>query len=253
MPEGPHDARFLTEDERAIAVHRVAANMQGIKGHEWKHYQIWHAVKDPKTWFLVTFVFFSMLPNGGLTNFGSLVISGLGFGHFETLLVGLPSSVVSSGSMIIWAFFSTRYEGLRTWGMIGPLVPAIAGIATVYGTMGVPSASKWGRLVAYWLINSYAVTWPFTLTMIGQNIAGHTKRAATNVLLFMAFAAGNIAGPFFFRTQDAPKYVLAITIILICCEFCPKHKSKLAMMSLLTDRQKKSVSVYSFLPGCGYT
>ena len=34
----------------------------------------------------------------------------------------------------------------------------------------------------------------------------------------MIFAAGNIAGPFFFRQQDAPKYVLAITIILVC--FC---------------------------------
>lgn len=219
MPEGPHNAKFLTEEERVVAVIRVAGNMQGIKGHEWKSYQIWHAIKDPKTWFLVAFVFFSMLPNGGLTNFGSLVISGLGFGAFETLLVGLPSSVVSAGSMVVWAYFSTRHEGLRTWGMIVPMIPAIAGIASVYGTMDVPSANKWGRLVAYWLINSYAVTWPFTLTIIGQNIAGHTKRAVTNAILLIFFAAGNIAGPFFFRSQDAPKYVLAITIILVCCKF----------------------------------
>jgi hypothetical protein len=54
--------------------------------------------------------------------------------------------------------------------------------------------------------------------MVGQNIAGHTKRAATQTMLFMVFAAGNIAGPFLFREQDAPKYILAITISLAC--FC---------------------------------
>jgi len=35
-------------------------------------------------------------------------------------------------------------------------------------------------------------------------------------MLFIIFAAGNIAGPFFFRSEDAPKYVLAITVILVC-------------------------------------
>ncbi|KAL3484733.1 major facilitator superfamily domain-containing protein [Aspergillus germanicus] len=238
MPEGPHDAKFLTEEERVIAVQRVAANMMGIKSYEWKYYQIWHCVKDPKTWFLAGFVFFSMLPNGGLTNFGSLVISGLGFGSFETLLVGPPSSIVSAGSMIIWAYFSTRHEGLRTWGMIGPMIPAIAGIASVYGTNNVPSANKWGRLVAYWLINSYAVTWPFTLTIVGQNIAGHTKRAATNVLLFMAFSAGNIAGPFFFRERDAPRYVLAITIILVCFCLCIFIAAGLRVYMIIANKRR---------------
>ncbi|KAL3461630.1 major facilitator superfamily domain-containing protein [Aspergillus heterothallicus] len=238
MPEGPHDAKFLTEEERVIAVQRVAENMMGIKSYEWKYYQIWHCVKDPKTWFLAGFVFFSMLPNGGLTNFGSLVISGLGFGKFETLLVGLPSSVVSAGSMIVWAYFSTRYEGLRTWGMIGPMIPAIAGIASVYATNNVPSANKWGRLVAYWLINSYAVTWPFTLTIVGQNIAGHTKRAATNVLLFMAFSAGNIAGPFFFREKDAPRYVLAITIILVCFCLCIFIAASLRVYMVIANKRR---------------
>jgi hypothetical protein len=59
MPESPHDAKFLTEEERVIAVQRVAANMMGINSYEWKYYQIWHCAKDPKTWFLAGFVFFS--------------------------------------------------------------------------------------------------------------------------------------------------------------------------------------------------
>ena len=233
MPSTPNKAKFLTHEEQVIAVQRVAQNMMGIKNYQWKYYQMWHVVRDPKTWLILAFVFLTMLPNGGLTNFGSLVIQGLGFDRFGTLLIGMPSSVVSSGSMIVWGLFSMKYGQLRTWGMIIPLLPAIAGIAAVYATMNT-DANKYGRVVAYWLINSYAVTvsvqlghimprlivlqWPFLLTIIGQNIAGHTKRAFTNALMLIIFAAGNIAGPFFFRTQDAPRYVLAIATILVC--FC---------------------------------
>ena len=157
MPQTPSTASFLNEEERAIAVHRVAQNMMGIKGYQWKPYQIWHAVKDPKTWLIMAFVLFTQLPNGGLTSFGSLVISGFGFDSFRTLLIGLPSSVVSAGGMLVWGTFSLRYPNLRTWGMIVPLLPAIAGIAAVYGTMNT-GANKYGRVVAYWLINSYAIT-----------------------------------------------------------------------------------------------
>ncbi|KAI1339384.1 major facilitator superfamily domain-containing protein [Xylariaceae sp. FL0016] len=214
MPHTPNKARFLTHEEQVVAVQRVAQNMMGIKGYQWKNYQVWHAIKDPKTWLILAFVLFTNLPNGGLTSFGSLVISGLGFDSFRTLLIGLPSSVVSSGSMIIWGTFSVKYGNLRTWGMVVPLLPAIAGIAAVYGTMDT-SANKYGRAFAYWLINSYAVTWPFVLTIVGQNVAGHTKRAFTNTLLLIVFAAANIGGPFFFRSQDAPEYVLAIASILV--------------------------------------
>lgn len=157
MPSTPNTAKFLTHREQVIAVQRVASNMMGIKNYQWKSYQMWHAAKDPKTWLILAFVLFTQLPNGGLTNFGSLVVQGLGFDRFGTLLIGMPSSVVSSGSMIVWGFFSLKYGNLRTWGMIIPLIPAIAGIATVYGTMNT-DANKYGRVVAYWLINSYAVT-----------------------------------------------------------------------------------------------
>jgi ACS family allantoate permease-like MFS transporter len=237
MPETPSKAKFLTHEERIIAVQRVAENMMGVKGYDWKKYQVWHAAKDIKTWLLLAFVLFIQLPNGGLTNFGTLVVASFEFSNFHTLLILLPASVVSAGSMVVWGSFSMKHGDLRTWGMIIPLLPAIAGMAALLGTSGT-SANRYGRVVAFWWVNSYAVTvslpaqkksrqrntndgklqWPFCLTTVGQNIAGHTKRAATQTMLFQVFAVGNIAGPFFFRTQDAPKYVPAITISLVC--FC---------------------------------
>lgn len=241
MPQTPNKARFLSPEQRIIAVQRVAGNMMGIKGYQWKNYQIWHAVIDPKVWLILAFVLFTQLPNGGLTSFGSLVVSGFGFDSFRTLLIGLPSSVVSAGSMIVWGTFSIKHGNLRTWGMIIPLMPAIAGIAAVYGTMNT-DANKYGRVVAYWLINSYAVTWPFVLTIIGQNIAGHTKRAFTNTLMLILFATGNIAGPFFFRSQDAPRYVLAIASILVF--FCASLLCAVVLRFYMLWENKRRDRVY---------
>ncbi|KAK1472841.1 hypothetical protein CABS01_16132 [Colletotrichum abscissum] len=246
MPETPNKAKFLTHEEQVIAVQRVAQNMTGIKGYEWKHYQMWHAVIDVKTWLVLAFVLFTQLPNGGLTSFGSLVISGFGFDAFRTLLIGLPSSVVSAGSMIVWGTISIKYGNLRTWGMIIPLLPAIAGIAAVYATMDT-GANKYGRVVAYWLINSYAVTWPFVLTIVGQNVAGHTKRAFTNTMLLMVFAAGNIAGPFFFRSQDAPKYFLAIAVVLVC--FCAALLTAIVLRLYMAWQNRRRDSKYGNVDG----
>jgi MFS transporter, ACS family, allantoate permease len=111
----------------------------------------------------MVYEFFKSVPNGGLTNFGTLVIKGFGFNSFHTLLIGLPTSVVSAGSMLIWGYFSIKYGNLRTWGMIVPLIIAIAGVSAVYATQGT-DASPYGRVVAYWLINSYSVTVRYILS-----------------------------------------------------------------------------------------
>uniref|UniRef100_D8QEL6 Major facilitator superfamily (MFS) profile domain-containing protein n=1 Tax=Schizophyllum commune (strain H4-8 / FGSC 9210) TaxID=578458 RepID=D8QEL6_SCHCM len=204
MPEVPTKAKFLTEEQKIIAVRRVAENMTGTKGHTWQNYQIKHAFTDPMAWTIWIYCFIAMVPNGGLTSFNQLVIKGFGFTTFQTLLVGMPQSIVSSGSMVVWS-------------VNGAVLTSLPGIATVYATED-GNYSKWGRVVAYWLINSYAVTWPFTLTVLGQNFAGHTKRAVVYAILMCCNAAGNISGPFMFPDSDAPRYTKALTIIL--CMFC---------------------------------
>lgn len=54
MPDLPSTARFLTEEEKVVAVERVAINRQGVKNKSFKKYQVWQFIKDPKTWILFT-------------------------------------------------------------------------------------------------------------------------------------------------------------------------------------------------------
>lgn len=51
-PSDPARARWLTEEEKAIALVRLAENETGINDHEWKWYQVKEAFVDPNFWLL---------------------------------------------------------------------------------------------------------------------------------------------------------------------------------------------------------
>ena len=52
MPDLPSSARFLTAEEKVVAVERVATNRQGVKNTHFKRYQVIQFLCDPKTWIL---------------------------------------------------------------------------------------------------------------------------------------------------------------------------------------------------------
>lgn len=219
LPGLPTDAEFLTEEERFIATKRVASNMTGIKTTEWDNHQIMDAIRDPKTYFLVLYMFFSMIPNGGLTNFNTLVLKSFNFGTYTTILVNLPWSFFSAGQMWIWAFFGLYFKNLRILGLTIPMIIAIIGLAIVYGTES-GGAEKWGRVFAYWMINSCSAAFPYAMNLTGQLVSGHTKQSFTNTAVMIAFAVGNIVGPFCFKAGDAPKYSHALATIMGCFAAC---------------------------------
>ena len=66
MPDLPSKARFLSPQERVVAVERVAANRQGVKNHHFKWYQVKQAARDPKTWIL--FIMAVSVPNYMVVN-----------------------------------------------------------------------------------------------------------------------------------------------------------------------------------------
>ena len=48
------------------------------------------------------------------------------------------------------------------------------------------------------------------LSLSTANTAGHTKKVITNAILFLGYCTGNIAGPFFYKTNQSPTYEMGI-------------------------------------------
>lgn len=53
------------------------------------------------------------------------------------------------------------------------------------------------------------------MSLITANTAGSTKRTVTNALFFVSYCAGNIIGPFAFKTSEAPIYSSGIIAMLV--------------------------------------
>lgn len=65
-----------------------------------------------------------------------------------------------------------------------------------------------GQLAAYFImIGSCAIGYYVLLSMVSSNVLGMTKKTTTNVILFIAMAAGYLVGPQIFR--DPPHYYKA--------------------------------------------
>jgi MFS transporter, ACS family, allantoate permease len=73
FPDNPTNARFLTDEEKIIAVERIRSNNAGIENKTWKRSQFIEAVLDWKVWAFALLAAINNLPNS-LTTMSSQVI-----------------------------------------------------------------------------------------------------------------------------------------------------------------------------------
>lgn len=85
--------------------------------------------------------------------------------------------------------------------------------------MTVPNtneATKAGLLISYWIIFTFWAAQGLGMSMLTRNVGGATKKSVCITLNFLAWCAGNAAGPQVFFDGDEPRYLKAFTIHLVC-------------------------------------
>ncbi|KAJ6494230.1 MFS general substrate transporter [Mycena sanguinolenta] len=200
LPDSPIFARFLSQRQKTIAIKRVAGNRIGTKNKVFKYYQLVQAFNDPKTYILFIASIAAQIPNGVVSNFSSIIISGMGFNVFQTTLLDIPSNVVQILSLVLSGYFAGKFKNSRTLMMfIGNTTCIVAAAALTYA----PHDQKWGRLIAFWFTSFQSVGFSLSLVMISANVGGFTKRQVTAVVTFVGYCIGNIAGPHVLLQSEA--------------------------------------------------
>jgi ACS family allantoate permease-like MFS transporter len=80
----------------------------------------------------------------------------------------------------------------------------------------LPQNQIGGKLFGAFIFGAYAAAFPLSLSMIASDIAGYTKKTVVSGILFLAYCAGNIAGPQAFLATEAPFYRTGCTVYIIC-------------------------------------
>lgn len=64
MPDNQLNCRWLTQEERLLALERIRVNQQGIGNKHWKLYQVKEALSDPMVWAFFWYALIADIPNG---------------------------------------------------------------------------------------------------------------------------------------------------------------------------------------------
>ncbi|THX84220.1 MFS general substrate transporter [Aureobasidium pullulans] len=248
LPDSPVTAKGLDEREKRIAVERLRDNQTGIENKHLKWYQVREAFTDYKTYLFFVLGFFGNVPNGGISNFGTIIIKGFGFSTLVTTLMQVPYGILIAISILVCVFLNDKFAAngrqTRCYFILLFLLPNISGS---FGLAFLNADNKAGRLMCYYLTGPYNAAFVMVLSLTTANVAGHSKKVVTNAVLFLGYCAGNIAGPFFYKTSQSPRYQLGIWSMIVShlAEVC----IILLLRMLLSRENNHRDRIQSALPG----
>ncbi|WYZ35856.1 hypothetical protein EsH8_X_000503 [Colletotrichum jinshuiense] len=208
LPDNPITSKKLNQREKRIIIERLRENQTGVENKTLKLYQAREAFTDYKLYFFFMIALLQAIVNGGTSNFGTLIIKGFKFSTLVTAVLQIPYGALIFIVILACVFINDRLPpNNRCFMLVLFLLPNVAG---AFGMRFVPDEQQVGKLICYYLTGSINASFVLLLSLQTANIAGHTKKVVTSACLFLGYCVGNIAGPFFYKSNQAPKYELGI-------------------------------------------
>ncbi|KAK6908659.1 hypothetical protein I203_102662 [Kwoniella mangroviensis CBS 8507] len=216
LPPAPMHAKFLTESERVLAVHRIRSNNTGILNRHLKWSQVREALnpfEDPQGLLLFLVIFCNEVLNGGFGAFGTLTIKSFGFNSLQSTLIYIPQGFINMICILFGGWLAQKIPNGRIYVSIGMLVPTFIGLLL---QIVLPRSNVAGLLTGVYLFPPFATCLFICLSLPGVNSSGYTKRITLSSYAFLGYALGNISGPFMVKTGETPAYRSVFVADIIC-------------------------------------
>lgn len=234
IPDVPNKAWFLTEEEKVLVVERIRSNQQGFGNKHFKKEQFFEAITDIQTWLIFLFSITNNIPNGGVTNFNSILVLSMGYSSAESLLMSMPLGATQFVGCISLACGVLLYPYRIFWGVFGGIVSLIGACMLSFGKL---TSIQYAGLCLWYF---QPIGFICVLSIVASNVAGHTKKITTSAINLIAYCAGNLIGPQTFIDGEAPGYNSAKIAIVVCCSLA--IISLIAIWYLYLSRNKKLAS-----------
>ncbi|KAI1487417.1 major facilitator superfamily domain-containing protein [Biscogniauxia mediterranea] len=214
LPDAISSARFLSPEERRWAGDRVVIAGTGrTEKTAWRWEQALECLRDPKTWLIWSIALLCQIPNGGTQNFANLVIKSFGFTSLQSTLINIPYSLVTVAAISGTGWLAGRFRSLNCALVALVVLFPVTGSALIGERARLPRGAS---LLGYFLLSTGPSALPLLLSLVQANYRGVTKKMTMTALLFVAYCAGNIAGPQLFLDDEAPTYDTAFRAIMVC-------------------------------------
>ena len=132
LPDSPVKAKRFSDAEKIAALLRVKENQSGTQNAVFKKEQLLESIKDVRVWLVALSVMLTSIPNGGLSNFSSILLTTFGYSSQQALILNLPAGAVGVVFVLGSGWLSDRFHDRSTI-MLVCLIPTIIAAAMVRG------------------------------------------------------------------------------------------------------------------------
>lgn len=110
FPDSLPEAKFLSDDDKVLAIERLRGNEMGIMTRRWRGSHCLETVTDAKTWLWVALIFCVSVPSNGISTFGPLIVQSFVSDPFRTILFNIPVGVSHLVAVSGSAYLSMRWK-----------------------------------------------------------------------------------------------------------------------------------------------
>ncbi|KAI0486926.1 MFS transporter-like protein [Xylaria cf. heliscus] len=220
MPHTPADAKFLSQEERAMALLRMKLDSHGATEEDVNNEKFdWHWVRiafsAPQLWLSSFIWFFLLIPLYSFSLFLPTIISGLGYESTQAQLFTVPPNLGAVLSVLLVTRMSDYAKARGPFMAVFCLI-AIAGYIMLLATKDNAVRYAGTFLVAIGVFPNSALI----MGWLSNNLAPHFVRA-TGVGFLIAFAnTSAFISTFIYLPKDQPDYTLGHSISLGALVIC---------------------------------
>jgi MFS transporter, ACS family, allantoate permease len=221
LPASPTEAKWLSKEEKIMALERVRSNKTGTEVWKFNMAQLKETFMDVRFYMVFLLLVCTGLPNGGVTAFGPTIIKAFGFSVAETTLLNMGSGSAQVAGTVVALFIAKKTN--RTIAGIWTLILAIIGTVMMLAIPETHNAARYGGFILLMQCklsrsrppnasakpSTVPICVLFIITFMTGGVAGSTKKFAFGAAYQLGYAVGNIIGPQTFRGSDAPDYPIA--------------------------------------------
>ncbi|KAL4795358.1 major facilitator superfamily domain-containing protein [Aspergillus venezuelensis] len=204
IPSGPQTAKFLTPEERKIAVERIQLDAAGTDEHS--RTTLRHIIQGLTNLPIVACAlgfFFGNTCAQSFSVFSPTIIAAMGYTAELAQLLSVGPNVAACILSIIIGYISDHYK-TRGYLILLTAPLGIAGIAMLLFLPDSAPSAKYGALyLAAPGIYSFVPLW---LTWAVNNAATPTVKAVASGMVFSVGSLGGILAPWVYLSSDAPGY-----------------------------------------------
>jgi MFS family permease len=233
LPDFPQNTRWLSEEERQIAVFRLQ-EYSGSRDTE--RGSLLHGVRlaflDYKVW-LLALVIITKTSAGAVTSFIPTLVKTFGYGKIETLLLVAPPYAFAAAVGLCISFSSDRLSE-RSIHIVVPIFFGMAGYIIAASTMVLAARYLSLFLMLGGVYGSYNVALAWISSTLPRPIE---KRSAAIALINTVGNIAQIYSPYLYLKTNGPRYLTAMIANACFCLAC--LLATLALRYMLTRENAK--------------